>query len=309
MDRQKGSYQYLDGQKIESYFEFDENGNTTISVDARDHATYFYYDALNRQKGSYQVVGGEKLETYFEFDANGNVTDVYDPRGGRVQSVYDELNRVTGVTDQENGSTYFVYDEVGNRTKVTDAADQTTYFGYDPDGNLEVIAEPGRAVTYFEHGSHGLVTKIKPLGGTEVEFGYDALLRRVRMTEGATTTYFRHDGGRMAGHSPSNNAGGVLQQSGVPLCNLLELVTSAGSVTKLTHGHTPIDGIGSVVEVDIDGTLYYFEQDHRGTLRTVTDAAGAVVWDAFCDAWGRVLSETGADPTVFFYQGQAWFLL
>ena len=108
------------------------------------------------------------------------------------------------------------------------------------------------------------MTKIKPLGGTEVAFGYDALLRRVRMTEGATTTYFRHDGGRMASHSPSNNANGVLQQSGVPLCNLLELVTSAGSVTKLTHGYTPIDGIGSVVEVDIDGT---------GDLRSTTEAA------------------------------------
>ena len=35
------------------------------------------------------------------------------------------------------------------------------------------------SVTYFEHGGHGLVTKIKPLGGTAVAFGYDALLRCV----------------------------------------------------------------------------------------------------------------------------------
>ena len=69
----------------------------------------------------------------------------------------------------------------------------TAYFSYDPDGNIEGIKQPDGSVTYFEHGSHGLVTRIKPLGGTDVEFGYDALLRRVRMTEGATTTYFRHD--------------------------------------------------------------------------------------------------------------------
>jgi len=90
--------------------------------------------------------------------------------------------------------TYYSYDNADAVLTKTDDAG-TTYFSYDPDGNLEMIAEPGGAVTYFEHGSHGLVTKIKPLGGTEVEFGYDALLRRVRMTEGATTTYFRHDGG------------------------------------------------------------------------------------------------------------------
>jgi hypothetical protein len=55
--------------------------------------------------------------------------------------------------------------------------------------------------------------------------------------------YFRHDG-----------------------INLLEVTTSAGSVTKLTHGFVVIPGIGSVVEVIKDGVkgavedMRYFPQ-------------------------------------------------
>ncbi len=69
----------------------------------------------------------------------------------------------------------------------------------------------------------------------------NCLLRRIRISEGATHPYFRHDG-----------------------MDFIEIAKSDGTVTKLTHGCTPTTGIGSVVEVDIDGTRYYLHQDHRG---------------------------------------------
>ena len=106
------------------------------------------------------------------------------------------------------------------------------------------------------------------------------------MSEGAAHTYFRHDG-----------------------INLLEIAKSDGTLTKLTHGYTPTTGIGSVVEVDIDGTTYCFHQGPRGTPYKITDANENLVWTGLCDAWGRALSETGTNPTIFWYQGQAWFKL
>ena len=111
------------------------------------------------------------------------------------------------------------------------AAD-AAYYSYDLDGNLTVVKEePGTSLTYFEYGSHGLMTSIKPLGGTEATFAYDAMLRRIRMSEGAAHTYFRHDG-----------------------MNLLEIASSDGTVTKLAHGYSDIAGIGSVVEGEPHGT-------------------------------------------------------
>jgi RHS repeat-associated protein len=91
--------------------------------------------------------------------------------------------------------------------------------------------------------------------------------------------------------------------------NLLEVITSAGSVTKIVHGYTTIDGIGSVVEVEINGTTYFLHQDHRGTTYKITDIYGNVVWQGPTDAWGLPLFETGTNPSIFWYQGQAWWKL
>ena len=68
-------------------------------------------------------------------------------------------------------------------------------------------------MTYFEHGSHGLVTRIHAIGSDPITFGYDGMLRRVRMSQGEVHTYFRHDG-----------------------LNFIEIATSEGSLTRLTHG-------------------------------------------------------------------------
>jgi len=141
-------------------------------------------------------------------------------------------------------------------------------------------------LTYFEHGGHGLVTKIKPAGGTEISFSYDALLRRVKMVEGAVTTSFKHDG-----------------------IDLLEVSDSSGNLTKITHGYKVIDGIGSVVEIEVNGTRYYLHQDDGGTTYKITNSSGDVVWTGLCDAWGNVISETGTNPSIFWYQGQAWWKL
>jgi len=164
---------------------------------------------------------------------------------------------------------------------------EASYYTYDADGNIELIKdEPGSSLTYFEHGSHGLVTRIHAIGSDAITFGYDGMLRRVRMSQGGVDTYFRHDG-----------------------LNFIEIATSEGSLTKLTHGYTTVNGIASVVEVEVDGTRYYLHQDHRGTLHKITDSDGSTVWSGWCDAWGRELGSTGTNPSLFWYQGQAWYRL
>jgi YD repeat-containing protein len=288
-------------------YTYDQSGNRTKSVWGNGAWTYYTYDDASRVSSIRHFDDDGAPLAYFDYDrdARANITTIARLDGLATYYGYDAADRLASEDWKDTSGTLYAfsydYDLNGNRTHASllgvntyytyDDADAvltrtdsggTTDFTYDLDGNLEMIEEPG-GTTYFEHASHGLVSKITPLGGTAVEFGYDALLRRTRMTEGATTTYFRHDG-----------------------INLLE-IDDGGTLTKLVHGYTEIDGIGSVIEVDVDGTLYYFHQDHRGTLRQVTNASGTVIWDALCDAWGCVLTETGANPSVFFYQGQAWF--
>ena len=73
--------------------------------------------------------------------------------------------------------------------------------------------------------------------------------------------------------------------------NLLAERDIDGTVTAgYTHGHTPIDGIGSVVAAkkDVAGTAYYQYplMDHRGTVVGLTDASGAPVASYKYNAWG-----------------------
>ena len=66
------------------------------------------------------------------------------------------------------------------------------YYAYDLDGDLEVIKEEsGSSLTYFEHGAHGLVTKIKPIGGTEVTLAHGAASNSTqRICPSGDTAYY-----------------------------------------------------------------------------------------------------------------------
>jgi hypothetical protein len=122
------------------------------------------------------------------------------------------------------------------------------------------------------------------VGGTDISFAYDGLLRRVRMDEGSVHTYFRHDG-----------------------LNLIEIAKSDGSVRKVTQGYTTTEGIGSATEEDQDGTLRYSEREGRGTKEVETDASGNVTWRGFVNARGLEIVATGSSSSIFWYQGEAWW--
>jgi hypothetical protein len=67
--------------------------------------------------------------------------------------------------------------------------------------------------------------------------------------------------------------------------NLLCEKTADGTVTKkYAHGATPIDGTGSVVEVQdvATGAYKYLLMDHRGTVFATTDAEGARALRSLC---------------------------
>ena len=294
--------------------EFDLAGNRTKSAWGIGAYTYCSYDAVGRTERIRHLGSAGAALAYFDYshNARGDVAKIARLDGLTTYYDYDEVGRLTYENWKEaDGTSVYAftydYDLNGSRTKgsilgvatyweyseadplvkkwTEPGPSEASYYSYDLDGNLELIKDrPGGSLTYFEHGSHGLVTRIHALNSDPVTFAYDGLLRRIRMAEGATATYFRHDG-----------------------MNPLEVVMSDGTVTKITHGHPRVPGIGAVAEAVVDGVRHYLHQDHRGTIYTITDANENVVWTGLCDAWGRPLGETGTNPTVFWYQGQAWW--
>ncbi|HOX07205.1 MAG TPA: hypothetical protein PK280_12445 [Planctomycetota bacterium] len=291
-------------------YTFDKSGNRTKSVWGNGAWTYYTFDSAERISSIRHFDDGGLGIAYFDYgrDGRGNITEIARLDGVTTYYGYDLADRLSSeVWKSAAGASIYAfewdYDLAGNRLSGTEQGQNiawaynaagaiisrvddsgSTYYIYDLDGNLEVLMAPGGAVTYFEHGAHGLVTKIKPLGGTEISFGYDALLRRTKMVQGAVTTSFKHDG-----------------------LDLLEVSDASGNLTKLAHGYKTVDGIGSVVEIEKNGARYYLHQDHRGTTYKITDSAGDPVWTGLCDSWGNSISETGSNPSLFWYQGQAWW--
>ena len=94
--------------------------------------------------------------------------------------------------------------------------------------------------------------------------------------EDGTATYYLWDGLRLL---ETRNADGTLK-------------------ARFTHGHTPIEGIGSCVEVHraSDSKRYYMLYDHRGTAHAVLDESKTEVARRLYNAFGELISESGAWP-------------
>ena len=85
-----------------------------------------------------------------------------------------------------------------------------------------------------------------------------------------------------------------------------------GTVTrKYTHGPTPIDGIGSVIEMeDVSTSAYkYAHMDHRGTVFETTDAGEATKDTYSWNAWGEELQSTETGFTNRFQYHSNWLAL
>jgi RHS repeat-associated protein len=292
--------------------QFDRSGNRTKSVWGNGAYSYYEFDKAERAKAIRHFKSDGTALAYFEYgrDGRGNIVRIGRLDGLTTYYSYDEADRLASETWKDSGgSTVYAYewgyDLAGNRTSAVEQGDiiawsynaagavtsrvddsGATYYHHDLDGNLEIIEAPGGAVTYFEHGDHGLLTKIKPLGGTEISFAYDAMLRRVRVDEGSDHTYFRHDG-----------------------IIFIEIARSDGTVTKVTHGHADIPGIGSVTEEETGGTSVFSIKDPRGTREAEVDASGTVTRRAFVNAFGLEIAASGTASSIFWYQGEAWWKL
>jgi RHS repeat-associated protein len=126
-------------------------------------------------------------------------------------------------------------------------------------------------------------------------FYYDADQRRYAMEDSNGLSYFTWDTNGL---------------------NLLEERDSEGAVVaEYTHGHTPIEGIGSVTairQVTPDGTYYmYPAYDHRGTVAKLCKRKaldGYYNLYPYTNAWGQnpTYTENGPTPRMQYQSNWIW---
>ena len=258
----------------------------------------YSYDARNRltnlaASGTVAGAPGPIASYAYTLDASGHRLSVAELSGRTVSYGYDNLYRLTSETiasdpNAVNGAVSYGYDPMGNRLQKTstlpgmpgitssyNANDQLATDTYDNDGNTTASAGKGYAYDFENH-------LVQQAGITIV---YDADGNRVVKTTANGTTKFLVDTLNPTGYAQVMDE----LQSGIVARTYtwgLELISEDQSINS-----TP--------------TTSYYVFDGHGSVRALTNAAGAVSDTYDYDAFGILLHSTGTTPNVYLWRGTA----
>ncbi len=161
-------------------YQYDANGNRTFMTDAEDVSTKFTYDGLNRL----QIV-----EENYLVGVNAD-----DETNVRTEYTYDAAGNRLSILDGEQHSTLFTYTALGQLETETDAAGLTNSHGYNAIGNRTSLRDPNHQATnediIYVYDEMNRLEKINypTSDDIDVTFTYDALGRRLSMTDETGTT-------------------------------------------------------------------------------------------------------------------------
>jgi RHS repeat-associated protein len=259
----------------------------------------FVYDDLNRLTNM-PVQKASTIANYsYQLGATGNRNSATEQANGTTRNVnwtYDNIYRLTnesmsGATP--NGSVAYGLDAVGNRLSQTsslsgissgtftfDANDRLSSEQYDLNGNTTVTG--ARAFTYdFENRARTMT-----MGTTTVTLQYDGDGNRVAKNIGSTTTRYLVDD---------------LNPTGYP--QVVEEVVNGAVQRTYTYG---LQRISQYQPINSTWTASFYGYDGMGSVRLLTNAAGAVTDRYDYDAWGNSVNVTGTTPNVYLYRGEQY---
>ena len=276
-------------------YSYDANGNLAAYALPNGVQSAFTYNSLNRLT-NLDVSNGAPLAGYaYTLGAAGNRLSVAELGGRQVAYAYDALYRLTGETVSgaaaaaTNGSVAYTYDPVGNRlsrsstvagvppsANTYDANDRPAGDTYDADGNLTASAGATYGYTFED--------RLSEVNGGAISLTYDGDGNRVARTVGGLTTKYLVDDLNLTGYAQ------VVE----------ELV--GGSVERVyTYGH---DLLSQRRRTGAGWVTSHFGYDGAGSVRFLTDQAGAVTDTYDFDAFGTLIARTGATPNEYLYAGE-----
>ncbi len=187
---------------------------------------------------------------------------------------YDDLQRLTAGGTAGSPESY-TYDPEGNRTAshlsaghVTDIAnrltedDQFTYL-YDANGNLtSKMDKVTLQTTSYTYDAQDQLIRIDFPDLTVAEYRYDGLGRRIEKDANGTLTRYVYDGEDI----------------------LLEFDGAGALLARTSHGQ----GTDQPLAVERGGQSFYYQADHQGSIRKITDSAGLVVNSYDYDSYGNI---------------------
>ena len=272
-------------------FAYDPNGNLTSqnvpsSPAVKDAYTYSRSDALLSATSTRLSSTPVKLAGFtYTRDAGDLLASATQTLDGttipKETFAHDSLDRLSGVNTSRYG-----YDAADNLTAPPGAT-----LAYDAAGQLTDLTQ-GTSVTKYGYDTSGNRTARTAPNGAVTKYGYDQANRLTSF--GASATYKYNGDGLRMGKTVSGKATAFAWDvaQGLPL-----LLTEDTTNYVYGPGGTVIAQVGSA------GALYY-HRDQLGSVRMLTDGAGAVKATYTYDAHGKPTGKTGTVANPFGYAGE-----
>jgi RHS repeat-associated protein len=250
------------------------------------------YDALNRLTQISSSTGSTLSNFTYSLDPEGNRLSATELGGRLVNYAYDAAYRlaseaITGDPGGRNGTVGYTYDAVGNRLQMnsTLAAIPSAPFSYDANDRISTFVYDANGNTISSTGiTNSFDFEDRLIGQGGVSIVYDGDGNRVAETvAGVTTKYLVDD------RNPS----------GLPQV-VDELVN--GTVTR-TYAY----GLSRVSQNQFLGgsrVSSFYGYDGQGSVRFLTNLAGASTDTYQYDAFGNTLGTTGSTPNTFLFSGE-----
>ncbi len=230
--------------------------------------------------GITNVVNGLVIDGLsYDYDALSRPTcrnsDVFD---------YNERNELMMACVSETQS-HYDYDEIGNlKSYLSNCLNQYTTFPYDADGNL--LADEAFSYTY--DAANRLKT-VSTNGILVLTNFYDAKSRRVKkITPNATTTFIYDDWN--------------LVEERISYTNGTTSMVRYFWGKDLSGDSQGAGGIGGLLYLTIDGTVYIPCYDNMGNIMRYLDADGNTVAQYTYDAFGDCMFKSGALADIFHHR-------
>lgn len=312
------------------------HGEVASSTDGELHATQFQYDKDGQLTVTLDARNQQALNTYDK----GRLVSVTDVRGGITRYGYDAAGRVVTRTDALGVVTQYDFDALGQQVRVTEALgkpeQRVTAYAYDLKGQLlTVTQDPDGLKLTTTYGYDGVGQQVRVARGTMaspdqqvVLYVYDKLGRRTAERQDPTglniTTQYRYNGNDQVTRKIdglNNSAWYVYDNAG----RLTDTVNALGAVTRNLYDANgkiisttryatalpaaTVDSFASMDQlVSVSPTansaldqVTTFAYDGNGRLKSTTDALGKTESYTY-DKAGNRISLTNKNGSTWNYR-------
>ena len=275
-------------------------GNRDSVLHANGTSVGYAYDALNRLLAVRNRAPDGTIQSSFTYELNpaGIREAVLEADGSRVEYCYDDTYKLT--CESRSGShAYridFTYDDVGNRlTQVRDGV--TTGYAYNDRDQVTSETVGGASTTYAYDGAGRLTSKTDASGTTA--YGWLDNDRMVSVTGPTVSVAYAYDHeGRRVEETTAAGTKRYLIDGLLPYGQVVAETDSAGAFVAAY-----VYGLEHIAQ-ERAGVTRTFAADAQGSVRQLTDAAGAVTDQYWYTAFGEELAKTGTTANEFRYVGE-----